>query len=59
MTCVLRRLVKLSYYTKSLPKWRKPISENIIQLNEHAIKTEIKSLIRKSVEKTLITLLNE
>lgn len=35
------------------------MSENIIQLNEHAIKTEIKDLVRKSVEETLNTLLNE
>ena len=29
------------------------ISEKIIQLNENAVKTEIKDLVRKSVEETL------
>jgi len=35
------------------------MSEKIIQLNEHAIKTELKDLVRESVEETLNELLEK
>ncbi len=35
------------------------MSDNIIQLNEQVIKTEIKDLVRTSVEETLNNLLNQ
>ena len=35
------------------------MSKNIIQLNEEAVKGELKDLVRKSVEETLNDLLNK
>ena len=55
---VYHRSVRLSYHTSIKPKRRfSTMSDNIIQLNEAAIKGELKDLVKSSVEETLNALL--
>jgi chemotaxis protein CheY-P-specific phosphatase CheC len=51
-------LVESSYHTK-LTKEAAALSEKIIHLNEGAIKSELKELVRSSVEETLNELLEQ
>ena len=56
---VYHRSVRLSYHTKSKPgKGFSAMSDNILQLNEAAIKGELKDLVKNSVEETLNALLD-
>ena len=52
------RLVESSYHAK-LTKEAAAMSEKIIHLNEAAIKSELKELVRSSVEETLNELLEQ
>jgi len=47
------------FLQKNSPKEVESMSEKIIQLNEQVIKTELKSLVRESVEETLNELLDK
>lgn len=56
---VYYRSVRLSCHTKSQPrKGFSAMSDNILQLNEAAIKGELKDLVKNSVEETLNALLD-
>lgn len=54
---VYHHSVRLIYDTKSSRKRGKTISDDILQLNEAAIKGELKDLVKTSVEETLNALL--
>ena len=51
--------VRLRIVTNQKPRKDRPMSSNIIQLNETAIKSELSNLVRKSVEETLNAFLEQ
>ena len=55
---VYHHSVRLSYHTKTNRGGFSAMSDNILQLNEAAIKGELKNLVKNSVEETLNALLD-